>query len=186
MTLDEVVPRPQFAITQSRLVKAPIDQVWDQLLRTTMSELPVSWLLTQIRALPSWLTGHRSKPLGPQTFLEKTPIPVIFSSPPTTVLSAGLSRAWRLIDRSAPPELTPLELRSWVEPGWIKVGMEFRLEPNSGGTLITCETRVIATDDGTKRIFGAYWLLIRAGSIAIRAEVLRVVAHRAESVLRGP
>jgi hypothetical protein len=186
MNLDDVVPRPQFAIVQSRAVNAPIDLVWDQLLRVTMSDLPVGWFLTQARRLPSRLTGHKRKPLGPQTFLDETPIPVLSSNPPTSVLSAGLSRAWQLVDTATPPRLDPLELRTWSQPSWIKVGMEFRLEAGPTGTLITCETRIVATDTRTKRIFGAYWFLIRTGSIAIRLEVLRVVARHAESLPPTP
>ena len=59
--------------------------------------------------------------------------------------------------------------------------MEFRLEPTRLATLLSTETRVLATDPRTRRAFAAYWLFIRAGSGAIRREVLRVVARRAES-----
>ena len=53
------------------------------------------------------------------------------------------------------------------------------------GTLLSTETRVLATDPRTRRAFAAYWLFIRAGSGAIRREVLSIVAHRAESALNG-
>jgi hypothetical protein len=63
--------------------------------------------------------------------------------------------------------------------------MEFRLEPIPGATLLSTETRVLATDPRTRRAFAAYWFLIRAGSGAVRREVLRTVAHRAESPLKA-
>jgi hypothetical protein len=66
-----------------------------------------------------------------------------------------------------------------------QVGMEFRLEPIPVGTLLSSETRVLATHRRTRRAFAAYWFFIRAGSGAIRREVLRIVAHRAESPLNG-
>jgi hypothetical protein len=40
---------------------------------------------------------------------------------------------------------------------------------------------VLATGPRARRSFGAYWLLIRAGSGLIRREILRAVAHRAEA-----
>jgi len=63
--------------------------------------------------------------------------------------------------------------------------MEFRLESIPVGTLLSTETRMLATDPRTRWAFAAYWFLIRSSSGAIRREVLRVVADRAESPPRG-
>ena len=41
--------------------------------------------------------------------------------------------------------------------------------------------RVVATDPRTRRAFATYWFFIRPSSGEIRREVLRTVAHRAES-----
>ena len=112
-------------------------------------------------------------------------IPVLFSERPHVVISAGLSQAWRLLGGSIPPHLDAAALRAWSQPGWIKAGMEFRLEPLSAGTLLSTETRVVATDPKTRRAFAAYWFVIRPGSSAIRREVLKVVARRAESSLKA-
>jgi hypothetical protein len=101
------------------------------------------------------------------------------------VISAGLSQAWRLLGALTPPTLQAADLRAWSQPGWIKVAMEFRLQPVAPGTLLSTETRIAATDPGTSRAFAAYWCVIRTGSGAIRREVLRVVARRAESADRA-
>ena len=82
------------------------------------------------------------------------------------------------------PHLDAGALRAWSQPGWIKVAMEFRLESTPAGTVLSTETRILATDPRTRRSFAAYWFLIRASSGAIRREVLRVVAGRAESHTR--
>jgi hypothetical protein len=118
--------------------------------------------------------------LAGRTFLDVTPIPVLFSVPPDVVIAAGLSQAWRLLGGSTPPVLDAAALRAWTEPGWIKVALEFRLQPTPGGTLLNTETRIIATDSRTGRAFAAYWFVIRASSGAIRRELLRAVAGRAE------
>ena len=49
-----------------------------------------------------------------------------------------------------------------------------------GGTHLSSETRVQATDDATRRRFDRYWLIVRPGSSAIRYEVLTAVALKAE------
>ena len=62
--------------------------------------------------------------------------------------------------------------------------MEFRLEAIPAGTLLSTETRILATDPRSRRSFTVYWFLIRPSSAAIRREVLRVVAGHAESHAR--
>ena len=73
------------------------------------------------------------------------------------------------------------QLRAFAEPGWVKVAFDFVLVPDGGGTHLSTETRVAATDARTRRIFGLYWLAIRAGSGLIRRDLLRAVARQAEA-----
>src|SRR5947207_2205285 len=185
MTLDEVVPHPQYRMYHARSISAQPTAVWDELGQVTMSALPLGYALESIRLLPARLAGRRHQPLAGRTFLDVTPIPVLFCRPPQVVISAGLSQAWRLLGGPAPPRLDAAALRAWSQPGWIKAGMEFRLEPVPAGTLLSTETRVLATDPKTRRAFAAYWFVIRPGSSAIRREVLKVVARRAESSLKA-
>jgi hypothetical protein len=184
MTLDELVSHPQYRMTHCRTVSAPPAAVWDELCRVTMSALPMGYALEGARLLPARLAGRKHRPLAGRTFLDVTPIPVLFSERPQVVISAGLSQAWRLLGGLTPPLLDAAALRAWSDPGWIKVAMEFRLEPTPAGTLLSTETRILATDPRSRRSFAAYWFLIRASSAAIRREVLRVVARRAESHAR--
>jgi hypothetical protein len=181
MDLDDVIPDPQYRLRQSRVIEAPPPVVWDELHRVTMAALPLGHALEGARVLPARLSGRKLQPLAGRTFLDVTPIPVVFSQRPQIVISAGLSQAWRLLGGLTPPQLAGPALRAWAQPGWIKAGMEFRLEPVAAGTLLSTETRVRATDAKTRRAFGAYWFVIRSSSRAIRSELLKVVARRAES-----
>ena len=158
MNLDEVIPNPQYRMCHSRNVAAPPTVVWDELLQVTMSALPLGRALEGVRLLPVRLASRRRQPLAGRTFLDVTPIPVLFSEPPHLVISAGLSQAWRVLGGVTPPQLDAAALRAWSQPGWIKVGMEFRLESTPLGTLFRTETRVLATDPRTRRAFAAYWL----------------------------
>jgi hypothetical protein len=184
MMLDEVVPHPHYRMCHSRTVSAPPAAVWEELCQVTMSALPLGYALEGVRLLPARLAGRKHQPLAGRTFFDVTPIPVLFSERPQVVISAGLSQAWRLLGGLPPPRLDAAALRAWSQPGWVKVAMEFRLESIPVGTLLSTETRILATDPRTGRSFAAYWFLIRASSDAIRREVLRVVARRAESPAR--
>lgn len=181
MYLDDVIPDPDYRICHSRVVRAQVTVVWDELTRVPMSALPIAYALEAVRLLPGRLAGRQHPRLAGRTFLDVTPIPILFSQRPQVVLSAGIGQAWRLLGGPTPPRLDAAALRAWTEPGWIKVGMGFRLESSRAGTVLRTETRVVATDPGTRRAFAAYWFVIRWGSGTIRREVLRVVAHRAEA-----
>jgi hypothetical protein len=181
MTLDDLIPNPQYRMCHSRVVAAPPGLVWDELQGVTMSALPLGWALEAVRLLPARLSHRKRQPLAGRSFLDVTPIPVLFSERPEVVISAGLSQAWRLFGGSTPPHLEAGALRSWSQPGWIKVGMEFRLEPARAATHLSTETRVLAVGRRARRAFAAYWCLVRPSSAAIRREVLRTVARRAES-----
>ena len=182
MDLDDVVPVADHVTRQSRVIDAPAPVVWEELHRLRLSSLPVSLLLSAVRALPVLLAGRGRRRGGlDRTFLDVVPIPELASDPPSHVVFGGVLQAWRLAGGERPPVLDAAGVREWSEPGWVKVGMEFRLTRTVGGTRLTCETRVAATDAGTRRRFGLYWIAVRPGSSAIRWELLTAVAMRAEA-----
>lgn len=181
MNLDDVIPDPRYRMCHFHMVRAPPAVVWEELHRVTMSALPVGRALEGARLLPARIAGKKVPSLARRTFLDVTPIPVLFSDRPNVVVAAGLSQAWRLLGGSTPPSLDAAALRTWTQPGWIKVGMEYRLEAVSRGTLASIETRVATTDPRTAWAFGTYWVFIRAASGTIRRELLRTVTRRAES-----
>jgi hypothetical protein len=182
VNLDDVVPMADHVTRQSRVIDAPPDVVWEELHRLQLTSLPVSLLLSGVRALPVLLAGRGRRRGGrDRTYLDVVPIPILASEPPSHVLFGGPLQAWRLFGGKKPPVLDAAELREWSRPGWVKVGIEFRLTPALGGTRLTCETRVVATDPSTRRRFARYWLVVRPGSSAIRWELLTAVAMRAEA-----
>jgi hypothetical protein len=179
--LDDVVPVADHVTSQSRVIDAPPSVVWAELHRLQLTSLPVSLLLSAVRALPVLLSGRGRRGGRDRTFLDVVPIPLLFSEPPSAVVFGGPLQAWRLFGGTRPPALDAAALRDWSAPGWVKVGMEFRLTPALGGTRLSCETRVVATDPGTRRRFARYWLVVQPGSSAIRWELLTAVAMRAEA-----
>ena len=180
MDLDDVVPVADHVTRQARVIEAPPSVVWDELHGLKLSGLPLTLALGGVRALPGLLTGKWHGALD-QTFLDVVPVPVLSSEPPTEVVWGGVLQPWMLPGGDRSPQLDAAGLREWAEPGWVKVAMEFRLAPTRGGTRLSSETRVVATDDGARRRFGLYWLLVGPGSSATRWEVLTAVALRAEA-----
>jgi len=178
--LDDLVPDPEHVTRQARVIEAPRTVVWEELHRLRLRSLPVSLVLSAVRAVPVLLTGRWRGGID-QTFLDVVPIPLLSSEPPTEVVFGGALQAWRLTGGARPPVLDAEGVRNFTEPGWVRIAMEFRLTPALGGTHLSSETRVTATDPGTKRKFDRYWHVVGPGSSAIRWELLTAVALKAEA-----
>jgi hypothetical protein len=67
------------------------------------------------------------------------------------------------------------------DPGWAKIAMELRAVPAGDGARLETETRVFLTDPGSRRRFGAYWVVIRPFSGFVRRSWLRAAKRRAEA-----
>jgi len=180
MNLDDVIPAADHVTRQARVIDAPRSVVWKELHAARLRSLPVTLVLGGMRALPLLLSGKWRGGVD-RTFVDVVPVPVLASDPPSSVVFGGVLQAWRLFGGDQPPALDAEGVRQWSEPGWVKIGMEFRLTPSVGGTRLSCETRVAATDSTTRRKFAAYWLVVGSGSSATRWELLTAVALRAEA-----
>ena len=179
--LDDLIPSPRYTLRHSRAIDASPEDVWDALHELPVSAFPLTWSLEALRLLPARIAGKTHPPLAGRSFLEITPIPVLFSRRPRIVILGGISQAWRLGGGATPQALDAAALRGWSQPGWIKVAMDVRLEPIHQGTSLRTETRVIVTDPRSDRAFARYWLIVRPAAATIRREVLRVTARRAEA-----
>ena len=183
LTLDELLPAPHFRERHERCIAAPPAAVWQAVQELRLGDLALTRALMGIRLLPALVLGR-----GPLTrmvsgrLLEHGPVPVLAVDPDRAVVSGGLLQPWKLTGGEEPPPLDAPALQAFAEPGWVKTGFDFVIEPDGAGARLTTETRVTATDPGTRARFGLYWLCIRAGSGLIRRDMLRAVARRAEAV----
>jgi hypothetical protein len=181
MDLDDVLAVPDHVTRQSRWIAAPPDAVWHALHEVRLFQLPLTLLLGGIRFLPVLLTGGGRRHVHDRPFLDALPVPLLSSSASESVVFGGALQAWRLTGGQEPPRLDAEGLRAWSEPGWVKAGMDFRLTPLGNGTELSSETRVVSTDDATRRRFARYWVFVQPGSTAIRWEVLTAVELRSRA-----
>ena len=181
--LDDVVPEPDHVTRQVALDRGGADGRSGT--RCTACGCPVSRsrvVLSAARFLPVVLSGRGLEQLRDRPFLDALPVPLLASEPPSSVVFGGLLQPWHLTGGEPAPELDAAALRAWDAPGWVKVAMDFRLVPVVGGTELSSETRVRATDDTSRAAFGRYWRVIRHGSTAVRWEVLTAVELRVDGV----
>lgn len=180
VTIDDVLPTPHFRERHGRHIAAPPQAVWDALRELRLGDLPLSRTLMAVRALPMRLAGTPPRGIVSGRFLERGPLALLSSEAPRSVLAGGAIRPWRLARGYGGPRLDAAALRDFREPGWAKAVIDFVLTADAGGTRLTTETRITATDARARLLFGLYWTVIRAASGLIRRDMLRAVARRAE------
>ena len=61
-------------------------------------------------------------------------------------------------------------------PGMVRMAIDFRAEPLSGGCRLSTETRISAVDEAARRAFRRYWLVVGPFSALIRRRWLAAAA----------
>lgn len=180
--LDELMPAWQFNERHSIRVQASPERVYAAMEQVTARDIRFFRLLTWIRRF--------GRP-GPEDILNAPdcqPLMKVATSTTFRVLAEERDReivvgtmviaprGWRDSVR------TSEQFRTLEDPGYAKAALNFHVEPDSaGGSVLTTETRVYATDDRSRRRFARYWRMIYPGSALIRIEWLRAIRRRAEA-----
>lgn len=179
--LDGVLPAFQFNEVHAIEIAAPADRVYKALLEVTPEEIGSYRTLPWIRCLGQCSGDSIMNPASRTPILESAlkSFRTLAERPNEELVFGGFvaapagaaARAWTVETYVA-----------LTEPGFAKVAMNFRLvSRNPGTTVLETETRVYATDPGTRRVFTAYWRTILPGSAIIRRSWLRAIKTRAEN-----
>jgi hypothetical protein len=89
-----------------------------------------------------------------------------------------IDQSWKVSGGRRAPVANAVEFARFSEPGFVKIGANLLARPVRQGAFLSTQTRVLATDARTRRVFGAYWLLIRPFSGLIRRSWLQAAARR--------
>jgi hypothetical protein len=77
------------------------------------------------------------------------------------------------------------EYAAFAEPGWVKLLLSVNVRPyGERSSLLTYETRAVATDDTARRSFLRYWKLFQPGIRVVLSRSLRAIKREAESDIR--
>lgn len=185
--LDAVLPDPSHRTRYEVRVAAPPDATWAAMRAVTPAELPLTRVLTALRAAPARVTGggHDSavrapdRPLVDQ-FIEAG-FGVVCDDAPRLMIVAAALQPWRLRGGTRTPLTSAAQLRAFARPDHVVAVMSFELAPDGvGATRLATETRVEPTDAASARSFARYWTLIRLGSDIIRLDLLYGIRRRAQ------
>jgi hypothetical protein len=184
MPLDEFLPEYDVNEVHSARVAAPPADVLAAAQSLTPREVrPVNALMA-VRSLPATLL-RRGSPAGSSRIdgplidrMRERGFTLLAERPDEVVLGA-VGRFWSV--DSGIRRVSRDEFAAFDEPGFAKAVMNFHVRAVPGGTVMTTETRVRATDDEARRRFRRYWRVVMPGSALIRRVWLRAIRKRAEA-----
>ena len=184
--LDDFVPAYQFSESHTIRIAAPRERVFSAIRDVTANEITLFRTLTWIR---------RFGQPGPDSVLNPPPDdPILAVATRSGFMRLAEERDHQFVLGTlvvAPPgwrpskdkKPTPEDFKALHAPGFALAAINFRVEDAAkGGTLLTTETRIYATDSSTKRKFATYWRTIYPGSALIRVMWLRAIRRRAEKM----
>jgi hypothetical protein len=181
--LDEALPEYDFRERHARYIDAPPERVDEAVRAVTISDMPLARLLFALRAAPRRLRRKPTRFGEVDVPLLGLALDVVFGplgdEPGEEVAIGMIGQPWKLAGGESRRFDRPEEFTAFAEPGFVKAVMNFRFNPKGKGTLLTTETRVLATDPASRRRFRRYWILIRAGSGLTRRSWLRAAERRA-------
>lgn len=176
--LDDFLPVYDFHEAHRISIDAPPEAVMESARRLPPRELPLLVVLMALRGLPALLRGRRLPVRGSILEAFRRGGFVVLQDTREELVLGAVGRFWRASGAMA--RIDPERFREFSEPGWAKAAFSFRVDEVEGRTVLTTVTRVFCTDEGARRRFRRYWMLIRPGSGAIRVAWLRSIRRRAE------
>ena len=143
--------------------------------QVTWAEVPVMRVLMRVRSAGRLRLGPDRPILEDMARLGFT----MLARTGNELVAAAIGRPWSPAGGRGPRLADQLDpARFFVDfsaPGWAKMITNFRV---SAGELTT-ETRVLLTDERSRRAFRRYWLVIRPFSGLIRRRWLAAIVRRA-------
>ena len=134
-------------------------------------DLERSWLVRAIfaiRALPARIMGVARPRQAYGTFLEQAldlGWVILEEVPGQELVAAAVTQPWaaNVEFRGLPPE----EFMRFAEPGFTKIVWALAARRATGGeSILSMETRVLATDPASRRKFRRYWFVVSPGVIS--------------------
>lgn len=166
--LDDVLQEWHFRERHRRHVHADPLRVFAALRQLTLAETPVAAVLVRLRGV----RPERDLPIFDE--MRRAGFEVVAEEPGRELVFAAVGQPWKV---RGGERRRGLDFRTFAEPGFAKMAFNFRLD----GPTLSTETRVLLTDERSRRAFRRYWLVIRPFSGLIRRAWLRAIARRAEA-----
>lgn len=180
--IDDFLPEYNFVEYHEACTRAPLDRVIEATRNVSVADMPTARLLMTIRRMAD---GHLSvppadhKPWINDVRDQKTGFMVLDESERDSVFALPLGT--NASGMPAPVRCSPAEFAGFTGPGKVRVVFDVRVVQEDDGLVrVTTETRILADDPETRRVFARYWRFVYPGSAIIRRVWLDAMVARAE------
>lgn len=189
MTLiDQLMPAFRLRQVDHVAVQAPPDCAWAAVESFDASSISyVRWLF-DLRLIPAWISARvrgRPAPERARLSLRDAGSAAGFfrlDEPAREICVGSIGKFWKAdIEYASDAQH---RFQTFAEPGFGKLAWSLRIDPRaSGGSWITFDLRVGATDDQAWRTFGRYWALIGQFSHLVRRGLLSAMERELGSAV---
>ena len=158
-------------------VRAPVDTAYDELRSVNLERSWIIRTLFGLRTLPARIMGKAPPPQKYGTFLEQALAigwVILEETPGRDLVAGAVTQPWvaNVRFRGLPAN----EFVQFAEPGFTKIAWSMAARPVADEqTILSMETRVLATDPASRRKFRRYWFFVSPGVRLIRWIALRMV-----------
>ncbi len=189
--LDAVMPTWAVREIHQRVIAAPLETTWAAVQAVTPREVRLLGPFMELRTLPARLVGASPDMKTSATdlpllamfddwgFCDLGSVPLGAGGTSAEVVMGGIGKFWSMSDEAVVPLDGLLSFQNFEEPGFARTAFNLCVRPHPQGSVVTTETRVDGTDARARRIFRAYWTVIRPGSGLIRRSWLNAIRRRA-------
>lgn len=165
--LDTFFPKYDFSEKHEAVVKSTPKEAYEALQNIDFSKSFVIRLLF-------WLRGLRSN-----TFqMIKSHFSILYDDPPREIILGIIGQPWNLIkdvEKCSREDFIRFNKANYAKMVW-----NFHFQEHGTGTLITTETRVLCTDDASRKKFKIYWFFVRPFSGLVRIKMLQLILENLE------
>jgi hypothetical protein len=187
--LDAILPGAQFSDRVLVPVDAPTDDIVRAISEVRLRDMPVAWVLGELRYLPARLTRRSPGVAGDAPFMDlvrsdaSVRSVVLVDVPDRELVLGVIGRLHDPVDQSFVPLRDAAAFAAFDEPGYEKLAMSLRIVPvpDGPGRLLVLEHRTLALDEEARRRFARYWVGIRPGGAFVSGQLLRAIRRRAEA-----
>ena len=185
LLLDEFVPSFDHVICLCQVFRAPPEDVLEAITSLDLFGTPLARVLLEARGLPARLARSHARRRGrivppePPTFrirdLPARGWVLLGERPGVEVVYGEITKVWTGIGGVPEQPVTAATFSAFAEPGFAKLAESTLVIPyGTRASVLVAETRVVLTDEVSRRLFRRYW---RATGPFIR--LMRPAAMRA-------
>ncbi len=185
-SINAYLPQYDAIETHRIVVNAPRRQVYAAARELDMSRSLLIRTLFLLRTLPAFFASDRKSPALGLNFagLLRSGFVLLEETPEEEIVLGLVGKFWTA--SGGIQKIEAKEFRDFTASGFAKAAWNFSLHAQGSGviTLIT-ETRVLCTDEASRKRFLRYWRFVRPFSGLTRIAALRAIKRTAESATSG-